>query len=706
MKKKLINLLTFFVVVVSGCGNNPDVSNPSEEPTTQPTVIPTIEPTLEPSVEPTLTPSIEESNEPTIEPTVEPSIYGSDDLSGFPSVVPEDDPTNLIPMDIRDADVSIDFLVYIDGQNGRMPDIGNYTNDPNDPTRKYHPQDIVYGGMARHFAAASAFKKLCPNVKINLQYCTISDYNNMIMQYSNQQGHFPHLMWGTDHVVEMLGVGFNHDLSIYSDSPYYDQYNEYFMSRFNFGGFQAGLPIAAEPWGVFVNMDDLKKYNIVSELFTDGECSDEYKEWVENFTWEKLVEAAKKCNTDTHAGLSKMVDHLMSYSMEGVNASFIKDGTVDFTSEENRAIIQKLLEYENELSQLCVYKYDENSLAGWPTRKDYFVNADNWKRVENFCKDQYHTFYTEDPWNLATIASYIDSHNEKAANDSTMIPIDMNVDFLPYPKVDEDSQAYTGIAVEGLTVGNLCPVGEDGKERCFNNNSRLEMEVAAYFAMFMGLDPRSIESQANVKYFLDKKEYTGHMALPLTKRNSKFAWQEDEEFLKEYNLVDPAANYEDNWQYQLALWFDVYDLYVTNDEPADVEYFTNITYGLVQMLDSMYMLDGIGDDYVTCLNFWNEPVNVPNGGEIKDIFYRWQARYVNFPNPDTRDGYLGTPGYVAAVLANLADMEKEINENSATAWSFLQECVDTYYFDENYNSLYNVLDKSYRNEYEGSLYYN
>ena len=50
MKKKLINLLTFFVVVVSGCGNNPDVSNPTEEPTTQPTVIPTIEPTQQPQL--------------------------------------------------------------------------------------------------------------------------------------------------------------------------------------------------------------------------------------------------------------------------------------------------------------------------------------------------------------------------------------------------------------------------------------------------------------------------------------------------------------------------------------------------------------------------------------------------------------------------------------------------------------------------------
>ena len=122
------------------------------------------------------------------------------------------------------------------------------------------------------------------------------------------------------------------------------------------------------------------------------------------------------------------------------------------------------------------------------------------------------------------------------------------------------------------------------------------------------------------------------------------------------------------------------------------------------MLDSMYMLDGIGDDYVTCLNYWNEPVNIPYGGDVKDIFDRWQGRFFRFQNEETGDGVLGTPGYVAAVLANLDDMEKEINENSAMAWTFLQECVDTYYYDENFNSLYDVLDKSYRNSYDGCLY--
>jgi hypothetical protein len=253
-----------------------------------------------------------------------------------------------------------------------------------------------------------------------------------------------------------------------------------------------------------------------------------------------------------------------------------------------------------------------------------------------------------------------------------------------------------------MAAGNLCPVGDsDGLEHCYSQSAKLEMDVAAVFAMFMGLDPRAIESRSNVRYIHDNKEYVGDLSLPLSKRNSKFNWQIDEGY---EHIVDPAEEFEDNWQYQLALWLDLYDLYKTNDEPADVKYFSNVPYGLLTLLDSIYMLDGIGDDYVTAINPTNEPVNVPDGGDIKDIFLKWKERYTTFANPETNDGVLGTSGYVSAVMSNLSDLQDDINSNAEIAWGFLQESIDLYYFDSSFSSLYNVLDKSYRNNYEGSMY--
>ena len=624
-----------------------------------------------------------------------------DESWSFTQVIEDRD---LLPSDVANANVEIDLVMYIEGQNGTMPDIGNYTPDPNDPSRKYHPADVSSIEMAKFVGAAAAFKKLCPGVKINLMYCTSSEYESLVREYNNQKGHLPHLMHSTTTVWEMMSAGYLNDLSVYSDTEYYQQYNEFLLSRFNYGGFQGAVPFAMYPWGIFVNMDSLEKYNVVSDTI-DGEsleCTDEYKQWVENFTWASFMDACRKSNTETHAGMSKMYSDIASYSIASIYPSFVSEGKVDLSSSEVISTMSKVLEYENELAKLCVYDYSDVSLSYNPTKKEYFSNAASWRGVENFVKDQYSTFMAEAPWSLPTISQYVASNNEKALTDSSVAPIDIHVDYLPYPKVDEDSTAYSGVGVSAMAAGNLCPVGDkDGLEHCYSSTAKLEMEVAAYFAMFMGLDPRAIESRSQVRYIHDNKEYVGDLSLPLAKRNAKFNWQIDEAYA---DIEDPAEDYDDNWQYQLALWLDLYNIYKTNDEPADVRYFSNVPYGLLTLLDSVYMLDGIGDDYVTALNPTNEPVNVPDGGDIKDIFLKWKERYTTFANPDTNDGVLGTSGYVSAVMSNLSDLEEDINSNADIAWGFLQESVDLYYFDSKFNPIYNVLDKSYRNNYEGSMY--
>ena len=622
----------------------------------------------------------------------------------------EDDEYDLIPQHVLDAELEIDMLIAIDGQRDRLPDIGNTCWDETDPeydSYRYHEKDIYHQEMLRHVGAASAFKKLAPGVKINLQFCQIANYNAMIQDYRDAKGHLPHIMHGTDHVVEYLGIGYCHDLSAYDNSEYYNMYNDYFMGRFNFGGFQAGIPYQVDPWGVFVKMDSLEDFSIVTDTIDNdiGECTDEYKEWVDNFTWENFADAVKKSNNETHAGLSRMKEWFLSYSLPTINDQFVSQGDVDLTSEEIVGTLKNLLEYENELSQYCVYNYGVDSFGaeGSLVAKPQFPNAAYWNAAKNFVDDQYATFQAENPWALAYYSQYVNAHNEQVKNDvtGTMKPLNPNIDFVPYPKVDDDSQAYTGIAVEGLLVGNQCPVGEDGREHCFSAQSKLEMEVAAYYAMFIGVDPRSIKSRSEAQSFYNGLLYTGEVGFPLTKRGAKFKWQEDDEYA---HLEDPAENYDDNWQYQLALWFAVNNLYVTNDKPADVVNFSNIPYGLVKMLDSMYLLDGVGDDYVTCINYWNEPVNIPDGDGIKDIFDLWQARFWEFANEETNDGVLGTSSYVSNVLNQLAVMEEDINSTSAIAWSFLQESVDNYYFDENFQSLYNVLDRTERNNYEGSRF--
>ena len=690
-----VAMLPLLLMGIVSCNNAEQPTDQNSEPSQSeqssvetPTEKPSDE-TSAPST-PVDQPSEPEESEPSSDES-EPSSEESSQHS-FDDVKQEEDIYGMLPASVKNANLNIDFLVYIEGQEGTIEDIGNYSpyvNEdglPYDPAtgdiRKYGPQDLSSIEMARYFGAASAFKKLAPGVKINLVYTSIGSYNDTIRQYRDQYGHLPHIMWATDHVVEMMEQGYAADVSMYSDAEYYDSYNEYFMTRFNFGGFQGGFPIAAEPWGVFVNTTDLEKYYVVSDVYNDnGLNTDAYKNWVDTFTWEKFIEAVKLCSNDTHAGLSKVVEYFLSYSLSTVNEQFIAEGTVDFTSDEVISTMRKLLEYENTLANndYTVYLYDQSSTGQTPNTEK-FPEAAGWAGTKNFCENQYATFYAEAPWSLTTISQYI---NENKLNDT------ISVDFLPYPMVDENSNQYTGIAVEGLTIGNQCPVDINGNPECHSDSSWEEQEVAAYFAMFMGADPRAIEANSKVKYVFDGVEYTGSLSLPIVKKGFRYSWQDNPDLSKD----DPAQAFADNWAYILSKWFEIYTVYVTDGKTPDVTNFTNIAYGLSKMIDTIY------GERVTTLNFWNEPVNVYEDGTSRDIFVNWQTRYTYFINPDTLSGNLGSSTYVDSVIAGLPALEEDINTNTEKVWYDLQDNIDMYYG----WGVYDVTDRTDRNDYEGSI---
>lgn len=636
----------------------------------------------------------------------------------------EEEVLKMIPEEVLNAKEEIDLLVYIEGQENKKNDIGNYSNDPNDSGRKYHPKDISSHEMVRWFAAASAFKKIAPGVKINLIYCPIDKYNDKIKEYYDATGHLPELMWGTDHVVEMLQKGYCTDLSEYSSSEYYKAYNEYFMTRFNFGNCQAAFPISAEPWGVFVNLDILEDSAnpVVSSVFEDGYCTDEYKEWVDNLTIDTFADAVKKTHNAQHAGLSKVVEYFTSYAMSSINESFIRDGKIDLTSESVKAKLQHMIEKENELSQYCNYKYDKTS-TGVMAKDEY--NVQNWHSTQDFAVDHECTFYAEAPWALPLVSQYITSAVKEGDNGLPLTDTNGNyipnmevrstkVDFLPYPKADADSDSYTGIAVEGMVIGNQFRM-ENGQKVATQTNAKLKQDIAAYFTMFANLDPRALKERTEIKYIFNGQEFAGSLSLPLIKQNYKFSWQNDPEKV-ELMGGDPSAEFVDNWSYQLSEWFKLYNVYLTNEEDPDVTNFTNMTYGLVKMLDSVYALENVGDEsdnYVRCLNYWNEPVRIDVGSGVeKGIFDNWQGRFTFYrvanedENGDTYyTNVIGTDTYVGTIMDRLAEMEEYINENSENAWAYLADLVNTMYYDENGNPLYpDITNREIRNHYEGSRY--
>ena len=58
----------------------------------------------------------------------------------------QEDIYGVLPEDVKNANVSIDLLVYIEGQNGRLPDIGNFSNDESVKGYRYYPKDVSSNG--------------------------------------------------------------------------------------------------------------------------------------------------------------------------------------------------------------------------------------------------------------------------------------------------------------------------------------------------------------------------------------------------------------------------------------------------------------------------------------------------------------------------------------------------------------------------------
>ena len=641
--KLLLLLLPLLSLTINSC--NVTQSSPSvEEPTTpsksvEPTVTPSFEPTEipteEPTEEPTETPTEEPTEKPTIEPTPEPTV----------SNTPEINENNVIPSNVLNADLSIDFFVYNLNADGKKLDIGNYSEELTDNPNDYHPIDIFSIEMARYFGAAAAFKKIVPNVKINLiYYSDFTEFNDKIYEYLNENSHLPHLIYGPDQAYKMLAKGLCADLSKYSNSTYYQAYNDYLLNQYNYGGFQAAFPFYFQPCGMLVNVDSLKEYNVLANPIENDTYTDEYKNWVDNLTWDNFISAVKLTTTDNHAGISDVSDYPISNSLENINKSLIENNKIDLTSDENLPTITKLIQYEQELSQYCVYEYNDFSY-GQKIAKPGFKNAASWNVSRNFLSDKYYTFNFDSQWIFESLSRHANSQN-----------IDINIDYLPYPKINENSTAYTSNTAEGLVVGELCPVGLDGKKRCYSPTAELEMDVAAYFAMFMGLDPRAIESQSKIKYNSNVNDNKGFTSLPLIEKGIRFDFQES---------IDLATEYEDNWQYQLALYLSQNNLYITDGKNPDVKNFSNIPYGLTKVLDSVY------GENITSINIYTTPCS--------SALDNWFRRHTKYMNQDTLLGTIGSSTYVETILKNLKTIEEEANTNSENLIKSLQEALDVYY---------------------------
>ena len=436
---------------------------------------------------------------------------------------------------------SINILFNMPGSSIVYKDIGSFSNDINDPqydSYKYHPEDIESEEIARFFAPAAIFKKIFPGVTINIQTKDSNIPLDPVFDYFN--------------IVSNYGSNFKSgklvDLSKYKNFNLYKMYDEYYLSRFNYGGFQVAFPHTLSATGTYVNLDDLYDYSII-------DSHNDYKKYVDNFTYQSLIDSSKELTTDTHASLFNMEVGNSKYILSNIYDKYINDNKVDFISNQAKENIEKFLQYENELSKYCIYEYNENSTG--TVIKDNFSNIQYWNKNKYFMVDEYYTFATiVNP--IEHIQNYINMYNISFVNDQ----INPNIDILPYPKLNDNDESKYSIDLDGLAIRDLSKYGVE------ESKAEIENALAATFVMFMALDPRAIEAKDKMTFYNEGIKLKGVNTLPLCKQNAKLYWQTDEQYSNFYN---PAKEFDDNFKYQLNLWLNDNKVFLTDEGFLELE---------------------------------------------------------------------------------------------------------------------------------------
>lgn len=554
-----------------------------------------------------------------------------------------DDPLAIIPEEVLNYQGDIDILTYIEGQNGTIPDIGS---------SKITSRDLFDSELARFAAAAREFKKIAPGVRINVIYCSIDQYMDNMNAYNSQKGHIPHIMHPVLAFYQMIEGGFITDLSIYQDKEYYQAINPAYMDMINYGGFQAGFPTHYAPYGMFVNKKNLKENYVV-----DPTNAEEYANWVDNMTYEQFVNVCNEVyKSGAYGAIGGADSTMISIAGHTIYKNLTQNGKVEFTNDE----VRSLLELENQIVSKSVYTYpNPNKPGNAPVKEDMPAGIASWWANQNFV-DGYYTFYTNSPWNIGIISQLAQEAN-KGFDD---------FDFIPFPRANADTEFIENIAVGGLSIGNLCPIDYTGTEKCYAPTAKLETDVAAYFTMFMIADPRAIKAATEVEWTLgtdsDSGLTKGVVSLPIVNKNFRYKWQDDPEIVEQMG-GDPAADFADNYDYQLSLYLKTYPTWYdssVNPEP-DVVNFSNVSYGLYKILDTM------NNHPENVISMGSIPSVVQEGGVAVNIFSDWNDRY------NTYD--IGSDTYTSNVIAALSDMQDKINSRYTTTLTYLQESLDSFY---------------------------
>lgn len=309
--------------------------------------------------------------------------------------------------------------------------------------------------VAQVYAVAKQFKKLYPNIKINLWAKTgdpdqpgTPKWEQEMTSFKAKYGKYPDI-WASTSVTNDIKKGLAADLSVFSDDETYKAYNENLMSNLNYYGFQGGLPSFSIPWGIWVNkaLAESKNINVPDTDWT----IDEYTRF---FT--------KSDNTSFWGDKSTPVN-IINMGTTTINKQIKEKGTVDLDSDE----VKSLLSY---IPKWAASTIDVAEGAG-TLSKDIKIESKTYSWYY-FCNNRCLTNIT-DPW-------YLTAGADESAKESESYIDSKDWDIYPFPSTDYCGNTIK-VVMDPICIHNYA--ADDGNKE-WNDDEKAKLKATYTFATY------------------------------------------------------------------------------------------------------------------------------------------------------------------------------------------------------------------------------
>lgn len=314
---------------------------------------------------------------------------------------------------------------------------------------------VTAQNVAQIYAVAKEFKKLYPNIKINL-WAKSGDHSlpgtpkweQEITAFKAKYGKYPDI-WQSTNITDDIKKGLVADLSVFADDETYKAYNENLMEQLNYYGFQGGLPLFSIPWGIWVNksLAESKNINVPDPDWT----IDEYTRFI-----------TKSDNTSFWGDKSTPVN-IINMGTTTINKQIKEKGTVNLDSDE----VKELLKYIPKWAPATI---DTAEGAG-TLSKDIKIESKTYSWFY-FCNNRCLT-NIQDPWYLTTGA------DESAKESEAYIDAE-DWDIYPFPSTDYCDNTIK-IVMDSICLHNYA--ADDGNKE-WSDEEKEKLKATYTFATF------------------------------------------------------------------------------------------------------------------------------------------------------------------------------------------------------------------------------